>query len=172
MARRWRRRALRSPGGLTVRTCYRVDPMRASVASSKRVTRLRQLARRPFLVITLCLGPAIVCAQELPTITYTTADGLGHDIVTRVLLDPRGFLWLGGPSGIARFDGERFTVYGRAEGLDVGTAVNDLKLGPSGDLWIATNGAGVFRFDLNSTDPAARFTQIRVGDGRPSNRVN
>ena len=144
--------------------------MRASVAGSARVT--RRLARLSILVVTLCLGAAGARAQDPPTITYTSANGLGHDIVTRLLLDPRGFLWVGGPSGLARFDGERFTVYGHAEGLDAGTAVNDLSLGPQGDLWIATNGAGIFRLDLASTDRAARFTQIHVGEGRPSNRVN
>jgi signal transduction histidine kinase/ligand-binding sensor domain-containing protein len=146
--------------------------MRASVARSRRVKRLRRLAPLPLLVFTLCLYTATAWPQDLPAITYTTADGLAHDIVIRLLLDPRGFLWLGGVSGLARFDGERFTTYGRADGLDVGTSVNDLALGADGNLWIGTNGAGIFHFDLTSADPAMRFTQIRVGESRPSNRVN
>jgi hypothetical protein len=87
-------------------------------------------------------------AQDLPALTYSTEQGLTHDIVTRLVQDPRGFLWVGGTTDIARFDGEHFTTYGRAEGLDVGTAVNQLSFGPEGDLWIATNGAGVSRFNL------------------------
>jgi signal transduction histidine kinase/ligand-binding sensor domain-containing protein len=144
--------------------------MRANVVGSRRVKCLQRVL--PILILVFSPSPTTVSAQDLPAITYTTADGLTHDIVTRLLLDPRGFLWLGGASSLARFDGERFTTYGRAEGLDVGTSVNDLRLGPEGDLWIATNGAGIFRFDLTSTNPATRFTQIRVGEGRPSNRVN
>jgi signal transduction histidine kinase/ligand-binding sensor domain-containing protein len=111
-------------------------------------------------------------AQDLPALTYSTEQGLTHDIVTRLVQDPRGFLWVGGTTDIARFDGEHFTTYGRAEGLDVGTAVNQLSFGPEGDLWIATNGAGVSRFNLTTTDRAKRFTQILVGEARASNRVN
>jgi signal transduction histidine kinase/ligand-binding sensor domain-containing protein len=144
--------------------------MRANVVGSRRAKCLQRVL--PILILVFSPSPTTVSAQDLPAITYTTANGLPHDIVTRLLLDPRGFLWLGGPSSLARFDGERFTTYGRAEGLDVGTSVNDLRLGPDGDLWIATNGAGIFRLDLTSTDSATRFTQIRVGEGRPSNRVN
>jgi ligand-binding sensor domain-containing protein len=125
-----------------------------------------------FLTLLAWASPSRVRAQDLPTITYTTTDGLTHDIATRVLQDTRGFLWVGGPTALSRFDGERFTSYGRAEGLDVGTGVNDLKLGSRGDLWIGTNGAGIFRFDLTTPDRTARLTRFTVGDGRPSNRVN
>jgi len=116
--------------------------------------------------------PAPLRAQELPTITYTTADGLPSDVVTRVLPDPTGLLWIGTTTALARFDGEAFKVIGSPDGLDVGTAVNEVRFDNSGHLWIATNGAGLIRFDLTTADPAARFKQFVIAQARPSNRIN
>jgi signal transduction histidine kinase/ligand-binding sensor domain-containing protein len=129
-------------------------------------------ARLLVLSVSVSLSAATLCAQDLPTVTYTTAHGLGNDVVTRVVQDPRGFLWVGGTSDVARFDGERFVRYGRDQGLDVGTGANQLLPGPDGQLWIATNGSGFFRLDLTATDRRRRLTQFRLGADRPSNRVN
>jgi signal transduction histidine kinase/ligand-binding sensor domain-containing protein len=123
-------------------------------------------------VLAVTLLSAAASAQDLPATTYTTVDGLPHDSVARVLPDPRGFLWIGGSSTLARFDGHSFVTYGTADGLDVGTTVNALTLDDRGNLWIATNGGGIYRFDTATTDRSVRFTQIRIGEGRASNRVN
>jgi ligand-binding sensor domain-containing protein len=113
-----------------------------------------------------------VGAQDLPAITYTTAEGLPADVVIRVVQDATGFLWVGTSTALARFDGEAFKVFGKREGLDVGTGVNHLGFDAQGHLWIATNGAGLMRFDLTTSDPATRLKQFSVGQGRPANRVN
>jgi signal transduction histidine kinase/ligand-binding sensor domain-containing protein len=141
---------------------------RADVLSSRAMP-----GRLPFALLPgFCAWALAVSAQDLPSSTYTTTDGLPHDIVIRLVQDRRGFLWAGGPAGVARFDGERFAVYGQADGLDVATGTNALRTGAPDELWIATNGAGIFRFDLASRDSATRFTQVRVGDSRATNRVN
>jgi signal transduction histidine kinase/ligand-binding sensor domain-containing protein len=134
--------------------------------------RSRSVLLRSCLALALWAWTSGVCAQEFPTVTYTTSDGLPHDIVARLLQDSRGFLWVGGVTALARFDGERFTSYGRADGLDVGTGINDMKLGEDREIWLATNGAGVYRFDVATPDRAARFKQFPVGDVRATNRVN
>jgi signal transduction histidine kinase/ligand-binding sensor domain-containing protein len=123
------------------------------------------------LLAWLCAFATNAIGQDLPTATYTTADGLPHDVVLRLFQDRSGFLWIGGATALVRFDGERFTRFGAADGLDVGTGVNEVAAGPDGHLWIATNGAGIFRFDLQTTS-RARFTQVQVGDVRATNRVN
>ncbi len=111
-------------------------------------------------------------AQDFPVVTYTAADGLPHDSTSRAIQDERGFLWFGTGTAIARFDGHTFTSYGRPEGLDVGTGANDLRVDGRGNLWVATNGAGIFRFNLSSTDRSKRFAQTPVGPTRATNRVN
>jgi len=111
-------------------------------------------------------------AQDFPVVTYTSADGLPHDSTSRAIQDERGFLWFGTGTAIARFDGHTFTSYGRPEGLDVGTGANDLRVDGRGNLWVATNGAGIVRFNLSSTDRSRRFAPTRVGPTRATNRVN
>jgi len=47
-------------------------------------------------------------AERLPIKTYTTADGLAHNVVNRVVRDSRGFLWFCTREGLSRFDGYSF----------------------------------------------------------------
>jgi signal transduction histidine kinase/ligand-binding sensor domain-containing protein len=132
----------------------------------------RFVAFHTFVILIASVRPAPLRAQELPTVTYTAADGLPSDVVTRVLPDPTGLLWIGTTTALARFDGEAFKVIGSPDRLDVGSAVNAVQFDDSGHLWIATNGAGLIRFDPTTADPAARFTRFVIGQARPSNRVN
>ena len=84
-------------------------------------------------------------AERLPIKTYTTADGLPHNSINRIVRDSRGFLWFCTVEGLSRFDGYSFVNYGVTEGLPHST-VNDLLQTRSGDYWIATNG-GLCRFN-------------------------
>jgi len=71
--------------------------------------------------ITLCLILflfAIDCrAQESPLKTeysyrrYTTQDGLPSVVNERIYQDKRGFIWIAGTSGLARFDGFEFKTF-------------------------------------------------------------
>jgi ligand-binding sensor domain-containing protein/signal transduction histidine kinase len=115
--------------------------------------------------------------EQLPMRTYGSADGLLSDYVTGLRSDSRGFLWFGAADGVSRFDGERFVTYGRKEGLPAATA-NDFLDDRRGVLWIATNGAGVVRFDPSQPSSAPMpgrrtlFTPFAVGNEHLSNRVN
>jgi signal transduction histidine kinase/ligand-binding sensor domain-containing protein len=126
-------------------------------------------------------------AERLPITTYTTADGLAHIRVTRIVSDSRGFLWFCGPEGLSRFDGQRFTTYGARQGL--ANSINDFIETSRGAYWVATNGGGAYRFNplilgpvtqgagRHTDGPAeaanvSRFTALRVGDDLQTNRVN
>jgi len=125
------------------------------------------------LVFSAALGYAsALCAQDLPTVRYTSEDGLLNDSLHTLLQEPGGVLWVGGSAALNRFDGQRFTPYGSKDGLDIGTGVNYLALDKRGDLWIATNGGGIYRFDRRTTDRTQFITNLKVGDSRASNRVN
>src|SRR5580700_3519703 len=107
----------------------------------------------------------LVCsasAERLPIKTYTTADGLPRDNITRIVQDSKGFLWFCTSEGLSRFDGYNFTNYGIEHGLP-NRAVTSLLIGRSGVYWVGT-WAGLFRFDPNSSPPQ-RFEPVPLRSG-------
>jgi ligand-binding sensor domain-containing protein/two-component sensor histidine kinase len=122
--------------------------------------------RRRILEILLCGSLLIVfarCAfaERLPLKTYTTADGLAHNEINKIVRDSRGFLWFCTADGLSRFDGYTFTNFGTDQGLPHAN-VTDLLETRSGEYWVATYG-GVVRFNPKGT-PANRV----VYDGEAS----
>lgn len=90
-------------------------------------------------------------AERLPIKFYSTADGLAHNIVYKIVRDSRGFLWFCTFGGLSRFDGYRFTTYGVAQGLP-SQVVRDLIETRDGQYWVATDG-GLSRFNPNGIAP-------------------
>jgi ligand-binding sensor domain-containing protein/two-component sensor histidine kinase len=119
-------------------------------------------------------------AERLPIKTYTTADGLADNRVICIVPDSRGFIWLCGPRGLSRFDGQGFTTYGIPHGL-ANTQINDFLETRDGVYWVATNGGGIYRFTPLVVGPAtqgrddaggSRFASFPVGTDLQTNRVN
>jgi signal transduction histidine kinase/ligand-binding sensor domain-containing protein len=96
------------------------------------------------LAVSGLLTPAAARAERLPIRAYTTADGLAHNTVNRIVRDSRGFLWFATDDGLSRFDGYAFTNYGVEQGLPH-PRVMDLLETRNGELWVATFG-GLVRF--------------------------
>jgi ligand-binding sensor domain-containing protein/signal transduction histidine kinase len=84
-------------------------------------------------------------AERLPVKTYTTADGLQRDSVTRIRLDSRGFLWFCTGEGISRFDGVGMTNFTTSDGLPY-RYVTDFLETKNGTIYIAT-GKGLARLN-------------------------
>src|SRR5436853_4351360 len=103
---------------------------------------IQQAAGLMALLLVQCFG---VRAERLPLKAFTTADGLAHNVINRIVRDSRGFLWFCTADGLSRFDGYSFTNYGTAEGLPH-PIVNDLLETRSGEYWVATNG-GLVKFN-------------------------
>ena len=113
------------------------------------------------------VGPLVLCGrgswcwpaepvgrtERLPIRTYTTADGLAHHIVNRIVKDSRGFLWFCTADGLSRFDGYAFANFGTDQGLPH-AHVNDLLETRGGEYWVATDG-GLVYFDPRGR-PASR----------------
>lgn len=49
--------------------------------------------------------------KEIQVTKYSIESGLSQCIITAMIQDSRGFIWLGTQSGLNRFDGSRFKVY-------------------------------------------------------------
>src|SRR5262245_10867815 len=128
------------------------------------------------IVLVLCFIVAetsFARAERLPIKTYTTADGLVSNRISRIVRDSRGYLWFCTENGLSRFDGSRFINYTVEQGLP-DDEVNDLLETRSGNYWIAT-GNGLCRYNPKGlplpygkvslqSDPM--FVVYRVGDDR------
>ena len=87
----------------------------------------------------------VVMAERLPLKTYTTAEGLPHNAINKIVRDSRGFLWFCTEDGLSRFDGYSFTNYGVDQGLPHRNVTDFLET-RSGELWLGTS-AGLVKFN-------------------------
>lgn len=99
----------------------------------------------------MALNPARAFSQYRHA-TYRAEDGLPHDVITDIVQDRDGYLWIATLDGLARFDGQRFVVFdSRKTGEIKSDAFRDLEPASGGGLWCATEGgllhcsAGAFR---------------------------
>lgn len=103
--------------------------------------------------------------------------GLPDRTLTRIVEDDAGRLWMGGRSGLIRFDPATgiFSTF-RHDPSDPfslpGPGVTDLAWDSAGGLWVATNGGGVSLFDLASGSFLAQRHQADDGDSISSDAVS
>ena len=88
----------------------------------------------PLFFLLLCIGCCLEgSAQEYRAFArrYGIEDGLPHRQVNSIIQDHRGFLWAATNAGVLRFDGHRFKVFSKTNGL-------------TGDLvdWVAEDARG------------------------------
>jgi ligand-binding sensor domain-containing protein/signal transduction histidine kinase len=76
---------------------------------------------------------------------WQTEDGLPGNEVTALLQTRDGYLWIGTSSGLARFDGVKFTKFGEQDGLK-NSRILCLLEDRRGRLWVGTDGGGLFCF--------------------------
>jgi len=105
-----------------------------------------------------------VYAERLPIKTYTTADGLAHNTINRIVRDSRGYLWFCTADGLSRFDGYGFKNFGTVDGLPH-AYVTDLLETRRGEFWVATHG-GLVRFDPSGR-PGRGVGQLEEGAASP-----
>ncbi len=99
-----------------------------------------------FLSVLMILTFSVpISAERPPFKVYTTADGLAHDNVNKIVRDSRGFLWICTAEGLSRFDGSRFKNYTQDQGLPHRN-VNDFLETREGTYLVATS-AGLAVFD-------------------------
>jgi signal transduction histidine kinase len=114
-----------------------------------------------------CLGLALVLplkAQVLgdfPVRRYGTDQGLSSEVVSAMVQDLNGRLWIGTEGGLNYFDGRRFSQY--AGPLPPGFVVS-LAVARDGALWVATDG-GLARIEQG------RSRLFGEADGIPSGPV-
>jgi signal transduction histidine kinase/ligand-binding sensor domain-containing protein len=84
--------------------------------------------------------------QEIALRHFSTSDGLSDNNVRCIMVDSKGFIWLGTDDGLNRFDGAEFVTYRRHAGRKFslsGNIVTDVKEDSDGSLWICTRDGGI-----------------------------
>ncbi|SDD32841.1 hypothetical protein SAMN04488104_102443 [Algoriphagus faecimaris] len=118
--------------------------------------------RLTLLLLFLSLGQ--VRSQQLPSKTYTTADGLPNNAIRALHLDSRGILWIGTENGISKLENGAFENFFESDGLAFNScwAIAEDK---NHHLWFGSYGGGVTFFDGRS------FQKIQTQDGLADDRI-
>jgi ligand-binding sensor domain-containing protein len=116
-----------------------------------------------------------MCAQsgELTLRRFSTSDGLSDNNVRCMLVDSKGFVWLGTDDGLNRFDGLEFVTIRRHGGTSFslsGNIVTDVKEDADGTLWIGTRDGGVCQ--LNTKTGEVFHPKLISSNGAEQRYVN
>lgn len=144
-------------------------------AKALRLPRLRPRALRGCWFVSLCLMLWILDARALSADkafhnyvrdTWTIEQGLPQIAVSAISQDREGYIWAGTPSGLARFDGVRFTTYTPTNTPALpGGRIQALRNDSAGRLWIATQKGLAWYRD-------GRFTTVPVENPAASVELN
>lgn len=121
------------------------------------------------LVVLLALHAQAGGALELGDPYFESvgdADSIPDNNVTALVQDRAGFLWIGTPNGLIRYDGYRFTRFARDPNNPNslgGVFIRALLIARDGQLWVGTDADGVSVYDAAS----ARFTRYSHDPQQP-----
>jgi ligand-binding sensor domain-containing protein/signal transduction histidine kinase len=105
------------------------------------VNRVRILA-----ALALCLTPLSFAATGYSRRIWRTQDGLPQSEIQALTQTPDGYLWIGTPGGLVRFDGVRFVVFDRSNTPSFrDDSVLALAVGLDQSLWIGSEGGGLLQ---------------------------
>jgi signal transduction histidine kinase/ligand-binding sensor domain-containing protein/CheY-like chemotaxis protein len=105
---------------------------------------------------------------------WNSGSGLPHNTITSIAQTGDGYLWLGTPAGLARFDGMRFTIFNNRTTPQIASnSITTLIAAHDGGLWIGTEHGGVLRYAEGSfrvpewarQAPISRVTQLLEDSG-------
>jgi diguanylate cyclase (GGDEF)-like protein len=118
--------------------------------------RLFRRARKIACALFLGLGLQVVAGAAPPPLkpldayfreTWTTRDGLPHNLVHAVVQTPDGYLWFATWEGLARYNGREFRVFDRGSVPELrDNGVRALRPGRDGSLWLGTSRGGVAHY--------------------------
>jgi diguanylate cyclase (GGDEF)-like protein len=150
-ARRWHEAALtvfthRSGRVRVPSSVFRPDP-------GWRLAPVRCFARILRWLVLACVGSSAIQVHAQETIkpldayfreTWTTRDGLPHNLVHAIVQTPDGYLWFATWEGLARYNGREFRVFDRGSVPVLrDNGIRALRPGRDGSLWLGTSRGGV-----------------------------
>ncbi len=135
-------------------------------------SRTRQISLLPLAALVhLAAGTAQASLDPTKAITqyvrqtWQAGSGLPHNTVMAVAQTTDGYVWLGTEEGLARFDGDRFTVFDKRNTPELrNDFIFSLLVDHTGDLWIGTRG-GLARYSHG------RFQSFTSQKGLPTESI-
>lgn len=112
-------------------------------------------------------GGGYAASNQLDNVGYTSeiydaSNGLPTSDANFILCASEGHIWIGGYSGIIRYDGTSFERLAASSGLTSGRGLFEDKLGR---IWVATNDNGIVVVDGDE------YTHITYKEGLPSSSI-
>jgi signal transduction histidine kinase/ligand-binding sensor domain-containing protein len=109
---------------------------------------------------------ARVAAAQYYVESWTTENGLPHNIVGDIQQARDGYIWMTTSDGLVRFDGVRFTVFNRGNSSGLrNNRFTSLYEAADGAIWAGTEGSGVTRYTHGV------FTTYTTRDGLTNDHV-
>ncbi|MCP4545214.1 MAG: PAS domain S-box protein [bacterium] len=125
-------------------------------------------------VLTSVVLPLDARGQDIEDISFShidTRDGLSNLEVLYVFQDSRGFMWFGTKNGLNKYDGMQITPFYREPDNPnslCGNFAHWILEDQIGNLWIATWGDGISRYDLKT----GNFTNYYHEESNPESLVS
>ena len=110
-------------------------------------------------------GVAVISDSEVLSVT-TENSNLPDDLVYSLAVTPDGTIWMGASSGLIKFDGVEYTLYGADTSANL-KSISELTVSEGGKIWAGTMPIGAGR--ICQFDPASQSCVLdyRAGDGLP-----
>lgn len=96
--------------------------------------------------------------------TYRLSDYIGEDgssYITNLFIDSKELMWIGTNNGITLFDytDKKFRAFNTitADSIKITSPIQDIIEDKDGNVWIGTDGQGVFKFNLNEKQRLTSF---------------
>lgn len=101
-------------------------------------------------------------------LSWTEKDGLSDNIVTTVLKDQKGLLWVGTNSGLCRFDGNDFEVFQSGTKNEISSFdVECIRETKNGKIWAGSDGGGISIFNYEKNE----FQQFKQNKNDQANSL-
>jgi ligand-binding sensor domain-containing protein/signal transduction histidine kinase len=133
----------------------------------------KQLYRK-ILIITICLLPLMSWGQQPVKFSFfhlSSSNGLLSNNVQSVIQDADGYIWIGSPAGLQRYDGVRFKTFKHVKG-DSGSIVSNLIIQLLTDhknrLWVLFSDGLAGIFDTHTFKFREAKIQLQYAQSRKS----